>query len=128
MMPFPSMMSEFCGSSDRACCNDPKQADLVQNFMDKAEDKFSIEAEPVKQRVLTIVIKVAIPGAVEDKFQKAAAADVSYKDASALANAYGQYQIRALCDIRDRKGADFINDNTYDMIAGANSVLVFDRD
>jgi hypothetical protein len=128
MMPFPSMMSEFCGSSDRACCNDPKHADLVQNFMDKAEDKFSIEAEPVKQRVLTIVIKIAMPGAVEDKFQKAASYNVSYKDAAALANAYGQYQVRALCDIRDRKGADFINDNTYDMIAGANSVLVFDRD
>lgn len=122
------IMSEFCGSSDYVCKQDPKQADLVQNFMDKAEDKFSIEAEPVKRRVLTIVIKVAIPGSTEEKFNKAASANVSYNDASALANAYGQYQIRALCDIRDRKGADFINDSTYDMIAGANSVLVFDRD
>lgn len=122
------MLSDFCGSSDYVCKQDPKDGDLVQNFMDRAEEQFSIEAEPVKQRILTIVIKVAIPGSTEAKFNKAASSNVSYNDAAALANAYGQYQVRALCDIRDRKGADFINNSTYDLVAGANSVLVFDRD
>lgn len=128
LMTMTPMTNEFAGGSDFKCSCDPKHNDFVQNFMNKAEEKFSIKAEPLKKRVLTIVIRVTIPGsAVEEKLEKAASSAVSFKAASNLAEAYGQYQVRALCDMKDRHGDTVINDNTYDIVAGANSVRVFDR-
>ena len=128
VMSVRPLTQEFAGSSDFCCSQDPHRSDFVQNFMDRVEDKFSLEPEPVKRRILTIVIRVSVPGSVEDKLQKAASYDVSYDSARALANAYGQYQVRALCDMQERRGSDFLTPGMFDLVAGANSVLLFDRD
>lgn len=128
IMTIRPITSEFAGGSDFRCENDPGNSDLVQNFMNKAEEKFSLRDDHVKRRVLTIVIRISIPDhSVGEKLEKAASCMVSHDQASTLAEAYGQYQIRALCDIDNRHGESVVNDNMYDIVAGANSVRVFDR-
>lgn len=121
-------ISQFRAGSEFASNCDPKRGDLVQRFMDGAEDKFSMEEGPVKRRVMTIIIKsAASPSEVGAAVEKAASC---YEDrdggAVKLAAAYGQYQIGALCDMRDILGADKISDSVYDMVAGANSVMLYD--
>lgn len=123
----PCISSFRAGSEFSSEC-DPKRSDLVQKFMDTAEDKFSMEAEPVKRRVVTIIIKSgASPQEVHDEVVKSASC-YNDTDGSALklASAYGQYQIGAVCDIRDILGADAVSDDVYDMVAGANSVMLYD--
>jgi hypothetical protein len=93
---------------------DPKKEDLVQNVMDDAEDKFSMDAEPVKQRVIKITITAS--KAPEIIVKKASFS----KQASDLAEAYAQYQIRALCDIQNvDKYTEFV-DNICDLVVGSN--------
>lgn len=116
----------FEAGSEFAAEQDPCHDDFVQKFMDRAEEKFSVRTEPVQRRVLTIIIKAASDTASAE-FEKAAALDVDMNKAVDLANTYGQYQIRALCDMREMLGDDSLNEDVYDLVAGANSVLVFDR-
>lgn len=128
VMSILPMTSMFRSGSDFASEQDCHCGDLVQKFMDKAEDKFSISTEPVTRRVMTIIIKAgSTNNSAVAEFEKAASLNVDENKAHDLAMAYGQYQIRALCDMRDRHGDDMLGENVYDLVAGANSVLVFDR-
>lgn len=121
-------VSEFRAGSEFSSSCDPKRDDLVQNFMDKAEDKFSLEEGPVKRRVMTIIIKsAASPKEVHDEVIKSASCyDDRDGNAVKLAAAYGQYQIGAICDMRDILGDDRVGESVYDMVAGANSVMLYD--
>lgn len=114
----------FAAGSEFASECDPKRDDLVQKVMDKAEDKFSVKDEPSRKRVLRIIIKA---GSVnrDGAFEKAAAAKCDTQKAMDLSEAYGQYQLRSLVDMKDMHG-DAINDNTYDMVVSANSACLFD--
>lgn len=116
----------FAAGSEFASERDPKQGDLVQKMMDNAEDKFSVADEPARKRVLRIIIKA---GSVnrEGAFEKAASAQCDLQKATDLAEMYGQYQLRSLVDMRDMHG-EAINDRTYDMVASANSAMLFDLD
>lgn len=111
--------------------SDPKRCDLVQNVMDEAEEKFSVRAEPVHRRVVTIIIKAAADNTYgikrQEAFVKAATAEADIEKAAALANMYGQYQIGALCAMRDMLENQALGDNVYDMIAAGNTVRVFDK-
>lgn len=123
---FGRMLS--CVSSMVPCCStfqagsrfmsecDSKKDDLVQNVMDSAEDKFSMEEEPVKSRTIRIIISTS--GKVPDVTVKKASVNT---DATNLAYAYSQYQLRALCDINNiDKHANFI-ENMCDLVVGANA-------
>lgn len=121
-------IGQFRAGSEFSAMHDPKRGDLIQKFMDGAERKFSMEEGPVKHRVMTIIIKSgASPADVRSGIEKAAS---GYDDADGgavkLAAAYGQYQVGAVCDMRDILGADNVSDAVYDMVAGANSVMLYD--
>lgn len=111
--------SRFMAESDM--CNH----DSVQKVMDGIEDKFSMKEEPVKTRVTAIIIKKgSFNKDVSTQLTKSAS---SYIDPAAkeLANAYGQYTIRALCDLKETYG-----DNVYnlcDVIVGSNIGLSVDN-
>lgn len=129
MMSVCPCTSLFRPSSEFMAEQDPKRGDLVQNVMDSMENKFSLKQGPVQQRVITIVIKTASVLDRADRlseFNKSAAATtVNLDSAQQLAEAYGQYQIRTLCDMRESFG-DAV-DNVYDLVAGANTALIFDN-
>lgn len=115
----------FSACSDYKASRDPKN-DEIQNLMDSAEQKFSVQEEPVRRRVLKITISIGLPSAtqLQNRVKEAAAADASYNNCLELAQAYGQYQAKALCDISNYHT---ITDNMIDTIAGANTILLFDR-
>lgn len=116
----------FAACSDYKASKDPKN-DEIQDLMDQAENKFSIQQGPVRQRVIRITITIgqpASPESLENRVKEAASCDASYDNCLELAQAYGQYQARALCDINTYHNVD---DNMIDTIASANTVLLFDR-
>ena len=123
---FGRMLS--CASSMIPCCSmfqsgshfmsecDSKKDDLVQNVMDSAEQKFSMESEPVQNRTIRIIISISNKSP-EEITKKAHFS----RDAEDLAMAYAQYQVRALCDIQSMDNRQEIVDNMCDLIAGSNN-------
>lgn len=132
MLPdiFKKLMSSNCGcelgnmfdsSSEHACGCDTANDDEVQKLMDMAEQKFSIKTEPVKNRVMTIMI---IKGANEKSLQ---ASNIQLtenfeKRALALAETYGLYKLSALQDIMKFHGDD-IDEPQYLLAVGQNLEL-----
>lgn len=117
---------EFRAGSEWSSDCDPGKSDLIQNVMDKAEDKFSVKDGPVRRRVIQItIIQGGLPENADVEFDKAAAAGVSDEDALDLAETYGQYQLRSLCDI-EQLNPGSVTDATHRMVAGANSVMLYD--
>lgn len=116
----------FTASSDYKASRDPK-CDEIQNLMDSAEQKFSIKEEPVRNRIIRITISIGgnkSDKELVEKVEKSAACNIDYDSCIKLASAYGQYQARALCDISKYHE---ITPNMLDTIAGANTILLFDR-
>jgi hypothetical protein len=129
MLPdiFKKLMTSNCGcelgnmfdsSSDYSCGADAANDDEVQSLMDIAEQKFSIKAEPVKNRVMTIMI---IKGASEKGLQSSSIqlTENSEKRALALAETYGLYKLSALQDIMKFHG-DEIDEPQYLLTVGQN--------
>ena len=108
---------EFAASSDRTACCDPKR-DEVQRIMDSAEDKFSMAPGAAGKRIMRITITVGLPGG-HDMGKCASLAPTG--DALSLAEAYAQYQARALCDIEDRFGSGYVDSRMLDTVAAANT-------
>ena len=130
MVPKMFMMrpctEEFCAGDEWSASTDRGRGDLVQNVMDKAEDKFSIQEGPVRKRVIQITIVQNMgPDNADAEFDKAASAVADSYAAQDLAETYGQYQLRALCDI-DRFNPGTVTDRTCSMIAAANSIMLHD--
>jgi hypothetical protein len=129
MLPdiFKKMMSSNCGcelgnmfdsSSEHACGCDSANDDEVQNLMDMAEKKFAIKTEPVKNRVMTIMI---VKGANEKalKSSNIQLTENFEKRALALAETYGMYKISALQDIMKFHG-DEIDEAQLLLTVGQN--------
>ena len=128
MLPgiFKKLMSSGCGaelgdlfnsSSDYSCSHDSANDDQVQQLMDMAEKKFSIKAEPVRNRVMTIMI---IKGASEIKEPSRIKLTDNFENrALALAETYGLYKLSALKDIKAIHGND-IDDAQYLLAVGQN--------
>ena len=129
MLPeiFKKMMGSSCGldlgnifdsSSEYSCGADSANDDEVQRLMDIAEKKFSIKAEPVKDRVLTIMI---IKGASEKNLPLAniELSESFEKRALALAETYGMYKLSALQDIMKFHG-DEIDEPQFLLTVGQN--------
>lgn len=110
---------EFKASSRFMSSTDSKN-DTVQNIMDKAQDKFSIEPDKATKRIIRITITCGKSNNKDKDFDKEAA-NVSEQQCRELASAYGQYQLRALCDMQDINGSDSITANTLDLITSANT-------
>jgi hypothetical protein len=129
MLPdiFKKLMSSNCGcelgnifdsSSDYSCGADAANDDEVQKLMDMAEQKFSIKTEPVKNRVMTIMI---IKGASE-KVPQASGIRLTENfenRALALAETYGLYKLSALQDIMNFHGNE-IDEAQYLLTVGQN--------
>lgn len=108
--------SMFSAGSQFASDCDFKKDDLVQNVMDDAEDKFSVHEEPVKTRTIRIIIATSGPVQQVTITKKA-----SYSSqAQDLAEAYAQYQVRALCDINELDKRNGSVENMCDIIVGSN--------
>ena len=98
--------------------------DIVQRFMDKVSQKFSIGTEPVKRRILTITITknssaeptLVTPSNIKDN----PGADL--EKAEALANLYAIYKIAALVDMKDMHGYD-IDEPQVLLATGQNMVF-----
>lgn len=129
MLPdiFKKLMTSNCGcelgnmfdsSSDYASGCDTANDDEVQKLMDMAEQKFSIKTEPVKNRVMTIMI---IKGASEKSLQTSniQLTESFEKRALALAETYGLYKLSALQDIMKFHG-DEIDEPQYLLTVGQN--------
>lgn len=121
------LTGEFAAASDRTCCCDAG-GDEIQRIMDQMEEKFSMEPGKVSDRVITITITCGAPGSVEVKsaFAKAAAC-VDGGQALALAEAYAQYQARALCDIMEKCGSAKVEGRVIDIVAAANTAVVYNN-
>lgn len=129
MLPdiFKKLMTSNCGcelgnmfdsSSEHACGADSANDDEVQKLMDMAEQKFSIKTEPVKNRVMTIMI---IKGASEKSMR---VSNIKLTEnfenrALALAETYGLYKLSALQDIMKFHG-DEIDEAQYLLTVGQN--------
>lgn len=87
-----------------------------------------MEPGKVSDRVITITITCGAPGSVEVKsaFAKAAAC-VDGGQALALAEAYAQYQARALCDIMEKCGSAKVEGRVIDIVAAANTAVVYNN-
>lgn len=129
MLPeiFKKMMSSNCGcelgnlfqsGSDYSCGCDSANDDEVQKLMDMAEQKFSIKTEPVKNRVMTVMIIKGANQAVKSA-SKVELTPNFEKRALALAESYGVYKITALQDIMKFHG-DEIDEPQYLLVAGQN--------
>lgn len=127
MMSMAPCTSMFTPSSEFMAEQDPKRGDLVQNVMESMERKFSTKVEPVQHRVTTIIIKSgsADSSSAEEFVKSAAAQQVDMQKAAQLAEAYGQYQIRALCDIKNEYGD--AAEQLCDLVVGGNSAIMFDN-
>lgn len=117
----------FRASSNFMSDRDPG-SDGIQKLMDKVEDKFSMEGEPVRKRVIRVTITCSMPDSeLSEKLDKNASSGADQWECRKLASAYAQYQIRALCDINKNMGDGTVTDNMIDTVAAANSALVYDR-
>lgn len=117
MMTMSPCTSMFAPSSSFMAEQDPKREDLVQNVMEDAERKFSIHGEPARKRItITIMMSGGAP-------QEKSASIAEIEGARQLAEVYGQYQIRTLCDLQDRMHDKENIDMVCDLIAGANKHL-----
>lgn len=125
MMIIRPHTSLFAPSSEFMAEQDSKKDDLVQNVMDAMEDKFSVKEEPMKQRVTTVIIRVSSPRVVCRMVKAASAAPAELQKAAQLAEVYGQYQIRALCDMKNLFGEQV--ENLCDVVVGSNSGIMFDN-
>lgn len=108
----------FSSGSEHSCSHDPANDDEVQKLMDMAEQKFSIKTEPVRNRVMTIMI---VKGASQ-KFASASnvvLTDNFEKRALALAETYGVYKLSALQDIMNFH-ADEIDEPQFLLTVGQN--------
>lgn len=122
--------SSFMADHD-PCPRCPEGGDPVDKMMDSAEEKFSLAGDHPKYRVVHHMTKDDAEDEDDDaeeeekprkrKRNKKEEEDTDEEEkAAALAEAYGQYQIRALCDMKDLHGENFLQDNVYPMLAGAN--------
>lgn len=119
-----------CSDCFSACsgyqANKDCKKDDVDGIMEQIEDKFSIQQEPVRKRVIRITITIGLNPSqnLEGQIKEASYYNVNTDKCVKLAQAYGQYQVKALSDISTYHD---VTDNMIDTIAGANTVLLFDR-
>jgi len=105
---FTSMMDKSIGdleemfdADDSFCCDsDPENNDEVQQIMDDVKDKFGIEAEPMKQRVMKITItkKASVQAVDQAELTELEnkLSDENKFSAKKLASAYGMYKIATI--------------------------------
>jgi hypothetical protein len=114
MMTMSPCTSMFTPSSSFMAEQDPKRDDLVQSVMEDAEHKFSMQSAPVQKRVTITIMMTGTP-----REKSASIAEVG--GARQLAEAYGQYQLKTLCELQNNYGENI--DTICDLIAGANKHL-----
>ncbi len=129
------MGSQFM--SDSMPCTCPSGGDPVDQVMNSAEEKFSLDGDMPRRRVINHMSKEDDIDDVDDdddkedeeevkkvvkklKKNKKKDDDEEEEKAASLAECYGQYQIRALCDMNEIHGSDFLQPNALAMVVGAN--------
>lgn len=110
-----------------SCCGQ----DEIDKMLSDAEESFSTQDEPVKVRIIYRTTNSKSDDDNKEKSEKDEKKDDDDKDekkqekAANIAECYGQYQIRALCDIRNLHGSNAFSDSMYDLIASANKGISF---
>ena len=123
------MGSQFM--ADSAPCVYPSGGDPVDKVMSSAEQKFSLDGDFSTRRVVHHLSEDSEDDEPKDEDEKEEKEDKKEKKSkkdkeeeeeksASLAECYGQYQIRALCDMNELHGSDFITPNAFNMVVGAN--------
>lgn len=116
--------SHFSAGGSHCCESDCCGKDEIDQLMDSAEEKFGTEDENVKIRIIYRTKDKSDDEDEKPKKHKEESEEEQEKAAN-IAECYGQYQIRALCDIKNMHGSNAFNDSMYDLIAGANKGISF---
>lgn len=112
--------------SDSLPHSTPSGGDPVDKMMDSAEEKFSLGGEHLNHRVMkTEEDEEELEEREEKKTERRKRRGKKEEDeeeekAAALAEAYGQYQIRALCDMKELHGENFLSPGVFPLVASAN--------
>lgn len=107
--------SEFMSNNSCGNC----RGDEVEDLMHTVEKDFSMNEPYVRTRVIYVDRDKNSSGREKNKSN-----GKESEKAANLAECYGQYQIRALCDMNNLHGSQFVTDNLCDMVAGANTGLL----
>jgi len=91
-----SFSDMFTPDDDFCCALDPENGDEVQRIMDDVKEKFSIEAEPMKSRIMKITISKAASESQQNDTLDFELSDEEKNDAKKLAHAYGMYKISSI--------------------------------
>lgn len=117
--PMPDIGNVFDGHGDGACCYDSANDDVVKNFMDKVEEKFSCKSEPVRSRIIKIITIKEASESKSNEFENSSELNISDSDdikAKALAHSYAIYKVAAMRDI-ERIHGDSISEAQYMLVA-----------
>ena len=114
------MGSDFMGEHHHGNC----RGDEVASLMNQAEEDFSVDNDRVRTRVIYRDSDEKKNKKSDDDSSDSEKKKIKDKDiekAANVAECYAQYQIRALCDMQQLHGSNFVSDGLCDMIAGANT-------
>lgn len=115
----PDIGNIFDGHGDGACNYDSSNDDVVQDFMDKVEKKFSCKTEPVRTRIIKIITIKSASELADTSFKKADDLNIEIVDnarAKALAQSYAIYKVAAMREIEKIHG-DQIDEAQYLLVA-----------
>lgn len=125
------MVNMFDADNEFSAQCDPGRSDVINELMSRADDKFATDPEAVKNRVTLIIIKSGSNLDIDEHREACNAADKQQiKSASVdaraevLAEAYAQYQLSAIQDIENIKGASFDEAQRL-VLVGHNAHCVF---
>jgi len=125
------MMNMFDADSEFSSSCDPARSDLINEMMSKADERFAVDPEGVKNRVTVIIIKQGSNLNIDQYRADCVAAgkelvkNASFDArASVLAEAYAQYQLSAITDIENIKGAS-IDEAQRLVFIGHNAHCIF---
>lgn len=107
--PENNMEELFECASDSDIATDPGATDEVDKIMEDVSEKFSIDEQPVKHRVIKITI---VLGGKPKETKQASSTVLTNEqkiEAKTLASAYGYYKIATINKINELKGQNFVD-------------------
>lgn len=114
------MTSEFKAGTGIDECHECVSGDKIDNLMGSFEDKFSMQGEKVKDRVIKRTVEKKEDDDKDDGDKEKPETPEEEEKSAALAEAYAQYQVRALCDMKELMGSSFPEEQACHFLASAN--------
>lgn len=109
--PLMEMEKMFDPCSEFELSSDPNNDDEVQNFMDEVAKNHSIEAEPMRSRVMTITIQKSASNKNQDIVNNTVdnLSENEKNEAIRLVQAYGHYKLASMEAMNKFKGNNYID-------------------